>query len=393
MEEKRKKIFGIEKNVFFLGIVSFFNDISSEMILSAFPAFFASALKAGAASLGIVEGVADGVAQFIKMFSGNFVDKVKRHRLFTIIGYIISIATRPFYSLANHVGDAFALRAIDRAGKGFREPSRDALISLSVPRKELGKSFGYHRTVDTLGAIIGPLITFFIIKNFPGNWTMIFMTSFLIGLLALASFVFIREAPKFKEDAQTILRYTNINQKSVYLAFLLLSLGTLPTAVLLLRVIGAGFDISYIPLFYLIYSVCFSIFAFSAGKLADGIGTRKVLNLGYLFLLIAYIFLAFDGILGLVFGFLSLGLFSAFTDGTMRAFISKHSDRDHRGSAIGLLSGINGLGLIGAGALGGFLWEHFSPTMAVAVSAVFVLFGLIILTASKGNNIANISNK
>jgi len=388
VEEKRKKIFGIERNVFFLGIVSFFNDISSEMILSVFPAFFSSVLKSGAASLGIVEGVADGMAQFIKVFSGRFVDKVRKHRLFTIIGYLISVLTRPFYGIASQVSHVFVLRTIDRAGKGFREPSRDTLISLSVPRRELGKSFGYHRTVDTLGAIIGPLITFLLIKNFPDSWHLVFITSFLIGLLALATFIFVKKAPALKNDFKIISKTTDINQKSIYISFLFLSLGTLPTAILLLRVIDADFDISYIPLFYLIYSVCFSVFAFYAGNLADKIGTRKVLNLGYLFLLLSYIFLAFDGVVGLIFGFFILGLFSAFTDGTMRAFISKHSNQSNRGSAIGLLSGINGLGLIGAGAMGGFLWEMISPTVAVTVSAIFILFGLVILTSSRKNTIA-----
>src|SRR3989338_2419892 len=165
MEEK--KILGLKKNVFILGLTSLFNDFSSEMVLSVFPAFFTSVLKSGAASLGLVEGIADAASNFIKIYSGQLSDKVQKRKIFVIWGYSLSTLTRPFYILTSSVAGVLGLRLADRIGKGLRDAPRDALISLSTSKDETGKSFGYHRAMDTIGAILGPLVAFFILSRFP----------------------------------------------------------------------------------------------------------------------------------------------------------------------------------------------------------------------------------
>src|SRR3989338_7165532 len=125
-----KKLFGVERNVFFMGLVSFFNDFSAEMVVSIFPAFFQSVLKAGAASLGLIEGVAEGFANFIKIFSGRLSDRIQRRKIFAVIGYSISTLTRPLYHFAVTPLNVFGIRVTDRIGKGLRDAPRDALISL-----------------------------------------------------------------------------------------------------------------------------------------------------------------------------------------------------------------------------------------------------------------------
>src|SRR3989344_3059120 len=175
-----KRLLGIEKNVFFMGLVSFFNDFSNEMIVSVFPAFFQSVLKSGAASLGFIEGVADAFANLTKIYSGNLSDRIQKRKVLAIIGYIISVATRPFYLAVSIPAQVLGIRVVDRIGKGFREAPRDALLSLSSPQNELGRSFGFHRAMDSLGAIAGPLVAFFILRAFPDGFNTIFVTAFVI---------------------------------------------------------------------------------------------------------------------------------------------------------------------------------------------------------------------
>ena len=157
-EQSEKRIAGLPKNVFLLGVVSFFNDFSSEMVLSVFPAFFVSVLKSGAASLGLVEGLADGASNIIKIYSGRLSDTIQKRKIFIFIGYSLSVLTRPFYIFTGSVGAVLGLRFIDRIGKGVREAPRDTIISFSALEGELGRSFGYHRAMDTMGGILGPLV-------------------------------------------------------------------------------------------------------------------------------------------------------------------------------------------------------------------------------------------
>src|SRR3989344_7381741 len=148
-----KRIFGLPRNIFFLGLTSFLNDFSSEMVFSVFPAFFTSVLKAGAGALGLVDGVAEASSNLFKIYSGHLSDRFQKRKPLVVSGYMLSVLTRPFYSLTSTVGGALGLRFLDRVGKGMRDAPRDAIITLSTPKEELGRSFGYHRAMDTTGAI------------------------------------------------------------------------------------------------------------------------------------------------------------------------------------------------------------------------------------------------
>ena len=183
----KSRILDLPRTVFFLGLTSFFNDFSSEMVASIFPAFFISVLKTGAESLGLVEGIADAASNLIKIYSGRWSDRIERRKVFAVAGYTLSVFTRPFYVLAGSVGAVIGLRLMDRIGKGLRDAPRDALISLSTPKEEIGRSFGYHRAMDTLGAIVGPLVAYVVLLYSPMAFNSVFIIAFIIGLLAVAS--------------------------------------------------------------------------------------------------------------------------------------------------------------------------------------------------------------
>ena len=372
-----------------MGLVSLFNDFSNEMIVSIFPAFFQSVLKSGAASLGFIEGVADGLANITKIFSGNLSDKIQKRKTIAVIGYILSVATRPLYLVASIPAHILGIRVTDRIGKGIREAPRDALLSLSAPQNELGRSFGFHRAMDSLGAILGPLTAFFILRAMPNNFNAVFLSAFIIGTLAIFSFIFIKEINgivKSKPRFTLIKNYPN-RFKVFIVAIFILSMGNLPIALLLLRTSDLGLALSFIPLFYLIYNISFTLFSYTAGKAADKFGERKLIFAGYCLLCVSYLFIIYDRTLvTLAVGFIILGLFSALTDGVQRSYIAKFTKEEERGGAYGLLNASIGFGALFAGILGGILWQSFGSIATLTVSVFVIIIGLLVFSASNNSS-------
>ncbi len=386
-KKKKEKIFGIQRNIFFLGLTSFFNDFSSEMVFSVFPVFFVSVLKAGAASLGIVEGLAEAFANIFKIYSGNLSDKVQKRKPFVVFGYILSTLTRPFYVLVSTVGGVAGLRVLDRIGKGTRDAPRDAIISISSPRGEVGRSFGYHRSMDVFGAILGPLVAYLILKYFPMRFDIVFVSAFFVGIVAVVTLGFVSDVKNhFKLGPVGIVKsFVRLSARFKFflLSVFIFSSGTVPVAILLLKTESIGLAIATIPLFYMVYNISFSIFSVTAGKMGDQLGVRKTLSMGYLILLISYFALySAQEVNTLIIGFLLLGMFSAFTDGNQRSLASKLSTEDLRGGALGLISAANGFGALIAGFVGGYLWQMYSPAVAFFTAAIVVSVGLVLFSVT-----------
>ena len=361
-----------------------FNDLSSEMILAVFPAFFISVLKAGAGSLGFVEGLAEGASNLIKIYAGRLSDRTQKRKYFILVGYSLSVVVRPLYILAGTVGGVAGLRVADRVGKGLRDSPRDAVLSLSTPKAEMGRAFGFHRALDTLGAIVGPLIAYFILRAHPTGFHVVFMTAFFAGILAVLTVSFINEIAgevRIRTISLSSLATCSENFKRYLIALLFLSLGSIPVAVLLLKTQSIGLTLASIPIFYLVYNLSYAAFSFSAGKMSDRVGSKKVIAAGYVVLIVSYVFLAFAENTGLlIIGFLILGLFPALTDGVQRALASELSAEDLRGSALGYVNAISGIGLLLAGVGGGYTWQHLGINYALGVAGVLALIGVGILT-------------
>lgn len=382
-----KKVFGFPKNIFFLGLTSFFNDFSSEMVLSIFPAFFTSVLKTGAGSLGLVEGIADGASNIFKAFSGVLSDKLQKRKMFVIAGYTLSEITRPLYLFASSVGGVMGLRFMDRVGKGIREAPRDAILSLSAEKGTMGASFGFHRAMDTLGGILGPLAAYLILLYFPLKFDYVFLSAFVLGLLALGSLFFIRDVGQVFTSKAFSLPFSKGKVPLRFMLFLLsmffLAMGSLPIAVLLLKAEHIGLLIASIPLFYMIHNTSSAAFSYFAGKTSDTVGARKVIIAGYTMLLISYAIIGFaESAFMLGIGFFALGLFPALTDGVQRALAAELSPAELRGGAFGLLHATLGIGAIFAGVGGGLLWEFYSPEIALMVSAMVLIMGLVLFVSS-----------
>ncbi|HEX8994085.1 MAG TPA: MFS transporter [Candidatus Paceibacterota bacterium] len=381
----KERIFGLQKNIFFLGLTSLFNDFSSEMVVSVFPAFFASVLRAGAESLGLVDGIAEAASNFFKIYSGALSDRIQSRKPLVVAGYTLSVVTRPFFVLVSSVGGALGLRFTDRIGKGLRDAPRDAIISLSVSKEELGRSFGYHRAMDTVGAILGPLAAYLILLRFPMHFNAVFITAFVVGIASVVTLAFISDVAAVAGARKNLLtEFSGLSPqfRKFLFAMFILSAGSLPIAVMLLKTESIGLVIADIPLFYMIYNISYAALSMPAGKLSDRVGARSVIILGYAFLIAGYGMIAIaDSVSALAIGFFVMGLFPACTDGVVRAFASELTAENVRGGGMGWINAVSGFGALLAGIGGGYIWQTYGPSAAFGASSVVVIAGIIALSA------------
>lgn len=385
-----EKPFVVSKNVKVLGYTSLFNDFSSEMILSVLPAFLTSVLGGGAAALGFIEGIADAAANITKVVSGRLSDRLGKRKSLAAIGYAIAVCSRPFYVFATSVAGIVALRFFDRVGKGFREPPRDALISLSIEQNQSGRSFGFHRMMDQVGGVLGPFAAFLLLLILPQQYHVVFLVAFAVGMCSLIAISFAKDVPNVLPpvsiDVSVKLSKPLSKKFKLFLVSMtILSAGSLPLAVLLLAVPATGMPIALIPLVYTVYNLSYALLSMPAGKVADQIGPEKVIVAGYIILLIAYLIIGIvETPLAVFFGFLVLGFFAALTGGVQRAYTAIHTDPDHRGAAFGYFNAAIGVGAMLAGIVGGFVWQFAGPSLALLSAALVVLCGLLVFTIGTG---------
>lgn len=390
----KDKIWGVRKNVFFLGLVSFFNDFSSEMAQSVMPVFLTTTLGAPAFFVGFIEGVADALSSVFKLVSGWVSDKIGKRKKPAVLGYSLSVFTRLFLAFTTNFWQVFALRIVDRVGKGIRNSPRDALLVESSPKEELGKSFNFHRMMDTLGATLGPLLGFFIIFNLKDGYRTLFLTAFFLGLLAVGSFIFVKESSiknRTTEKNKAKLNWAIFREHKKFIfivgALFALGLGALPVGLVLLKAKEVG-TIGNVPLMYFVYSLTFVIVAMPIGKLSDKIGEKSVIVGGFMLAALSYIGLAFtNSILPLILFFAVLGIYSACTDGIQRALAAKFLHGELLATGQGFLNMAMGFSSLGAGIIGGLLWTAAGSSAAFTYAAVASIIGLALFAVVSKINI------
>jgi len=387
-----KKIIGLKPNVFWLGIVSLFNDFSGEMIYSVMPGFLTVVLGAPPIFVGLIDGFADALASFLKIYSGWLSDKIKKRKFLSVIGYSLSTSTRWFLALTGNFWQVFFLRAIDRVGKGLRDSPRDALISESVEPGELGKSFGYHRAMDTIGKVLGPLSAIIILPLILNDYRMLFKIAFVLGIFAVIAFYFVKETKKEKfgnielkddgikaHDLKKIFSLSEYSKefKLFILSIFIFGLGEMPIALTLLKSKEVGLNGFSIPLMYFVTNAAFVLFAIPAGRISDKIGEKKILILGFLAAIIAYVNMAvFKNVYFVVLGFIFLGLYSAMTDGVERALASKLVVHEKLAAGQGFLNAAIGISTLLSSIIGGGIWTFFGSGPAFAYGIFMMVIGL-----------------
>ena len=241
--------------------------------------------------------------------------------------------------------------------------------------------------MDTGGAILGPLVAYLILRSFRLQFNLIFATAFVVGLFALLSLVFVSDVTGAGTGrrAELVFSFKRLSRqfKVFLLSIFILSAGSLPVAVVLLKTESLGLVIADVPLYYMLYSVSYAGFSMSAGKLSDKIGARPVIFIGYTVLIGSYVVLDLaQGAWTLGLGFLIFGLFPALTDGVQRSLASQLTTEDVRGGGLGWLNASVGFGALVAGIGGGYLWQAYGPTLAFLAGAIIVLAGLALFAAS-----------
>jgi len=366
----------IPKNVIWLGFVSFFNDVASEMIYPLVPIFLTGVLGAPIAIVGLIEGIAESTASVLKVVSGWLSDKLQQRKSFVIAGYSFSAISKILLSLAFSWPFVLFARFIDRFGKGTRTSPRDALIAESSDSSARGRSFGFHRALDTLGAVVGPLIALMAIRYLDNNFRLIFFLAFIpsfIGIVILLFFV----RPKKKEQGPFPAFYFNWRELNPsFKVFLFISfifaLGNSSDAFLILRAQNLGLSLSLVVLVYVLFNFTYAVFSMPAGIISDKIGPKKVLLAGFLLFSIIYLFfgLANSG-LSLWFLFPFYGIYMALTEGVGKAYISNLVAIEKTGTAFGVYQTTIGLCAFFASLIAGLLWTY------IGVSAPFIFGSLL----------------
>lgn len=383
-EQKTPAVGGLSKNVITLGLVSFLNDLSSDMIFPFIPIFLTSVLGAGATFVGVVEGVADATASLVKIISGALSDRWRKRKPFVVLGYAISAFAKPLLGLAAAPWHVLGLRFFDRAGKGTRDAPRDALISFSTEKKYIGRAFGFHRGADTLGAAFGPLIAFAVLPLLGGNLRSLFFLSAIASLIAVAVlWAVVREAPRVAdgeiEHQKFEWRYLGGPFVIFLVAVTLFSLGKASEAFLLLRARDVGVALVFLPIIYFVYNITFALFSTPVGMLSDKIGRRNTFMIGMLLFSGSYILFAEVGSGWIIwFLFPLYGLYSAFTEGVGRAIVADLIEERWRATAYGMYSALTGVALLPASVIFGVLWDWKGAAFAFWYGAVLGLLALVL---------------
>lgn len=382
----KKKIFGLEKNVFFTGLTSFFTDTSTKMVYSVMPLFLLS-IGASKTSIALIEGIADSTASLFKAFSGYWSDRIGRNKPFMVIGYGITALITPMYALVRIPVHVLFLRFFEKIGKGMRAAPRDSLISGSVQQNETGKNFGFHKAMDNSGAIVGPLIAFLLLVIFPLNYSYIFLLATIPAILGVLSIVlFIKEAKgKAKNNNKFHLR--QLPRKFYFFlgVIVVFTLGNSSDALLLVKTAETGIDKAYIPFVYMLFNSVSVFLAIPIGKISDRIGREKLIIFGFLvYSLVYFLFGRFNSLNVFVFLFMLYGLYSALTDTAQKAFVSDIVSKELKGTGYGLYHAVLGITLLPASLIAGLLYDHvnsdapfyFGSVMALLAAVLMVVFVL-----------------
>jgi len=383
-----KRIFGLSRIVFVLGIVSLFMDMSSEMIVPLMPIFLNDVLKASKVSIGLIEGVAESTASLLKVFSGWFSDRIGKRKPLVFWGYSLSVLSRPLLAGATSWIGVLIYRFTDRVGKGIRTSPRDALIADVTESKNIGRAFGFHRAMDTVGAVLGPAIAFGILAISSNNMRLVFWLSIIPGLLAIGTIaLFVKDIPgklKAKKNLVAIgsesnskgLIFSNIDGrfKVFLLIAILFTLGKIPEAFLVLRAKELGVDVRLIPMVYLVFNITSAFLSTPSGIIADRVGKRKVIFLSYLFGAFTYggFALAFSGIHAW-FLFILYGIFIAMNEGNQRAFVAQLIDPERKATGYGIYHTVVGITGLPAGIIGGALYQSFGSEVVFFYSSCLCL--------------------
>jgi MFS family permease len=369
----------ITRTVWILSIVSLLTDMASEMLYPIMPIYLKS-IGFSIALIGVLEGFAEATAGLSKGYFGKLSDNIGRRAPFVQIGYSLSAISKPMMALFTFPAWIFSARALDRLGKGIRTAARDAILSNEATPQTKGKIFGFHRSMDTTGAVLGPALALLYLYFFPQRYKTLFYIAFLPGVAAGLASLYL------KDKATTVV---NSNKRTSFLSFLkywkespaayrrlvsgllIFALFNSSDLFLLLKAKQAGLNDTMVIAAYIFYNLVYALSAFPIGHLADNIGLKKIFISGLVLFAIVYAGMSVNTNIYVYFIlFFVYGLYAAATEGVSKAWISNITDKKDIGTAIGTFTSFQSICAMIASSLAGFIWYKFG------VSAAFLLTAL-----------------
>jgi MFS family permease len=368
-----------------------FTDVASEMLYPIMPLFLKT-IGYSAIFIGVLEGVAEAVAGLSKSYFGKRSDASGKRLPFVQLGYSFSAISKPMLAIFIYPWWIFLSRTIDRLGKGIRTGARDAMLSDECSIENKGRVFGFHRSLDTLGAVFGPAIALAYLYFYPGQYTTLFILAFIPGLLAIVCTLFIKEKKRIIMPAQKIktsfFAFASYWKKSpaayrkLLIGLLLFALFNSSDVFLLLKMKESGMSDTAVIGIYIFYNLAYALMAYPLGILADRIGLKRMFIFGLGIFAIVYIGFAFTSNLYVFLLLFALyGLYAAATEGVSKAWISNLVTRQETATAIGTYSGFQSICALIASSLCGLLWFYVGAKATFIITAFVTLIVLVYMAS------------
>jgi MFS family permease len=386
------------RNIYAFGATSFLNDTASEMAYWVLPAFLIS-LGAGPAQLGLIEGLAESVASFAKLFSGYITDRMDQRKPLVVAGYFVANAVKPLLAVVGAWWHILLIRFSDRLAKGVRGAPRDVMVAESVPKERLGSAYGLIQSMDSAGAIAGPLAALLLLARYGIRG--VFWAAAIPGALCVMVALFgIRETgnPHFAQKTREIGRLGPSSDKpnpqstplpgafySVLIAVTLFSLGNSSDMFLVMRAQNVGIRVALAPLLGLVFNITYTLGSWPAGWCSDHFSRRWIAAAGYL--IFAAVYFAFGrapSTLAIWITMAVYGLYYALTQPVLKALVVETVGQEVRGRALGVYFFATSVATLAASLVTGQLWKHFGPAVPFYVSAGLAVFSALLLVIKPG---------
>jgi len=372
----------ITRTVWILSIVSLFTDTASEMLYPIMPLYLKS-IGFSIVLIGVLEGVAEATAGLSKGYFGKLSDNTGKRMPFVQWGYTLSALSKPLMALFITPVWVFFVRTIDRFGKGLRTGARDAVLSDEATPQTKGKVFGFHRSMDTLGAVLGPLLALLYLQWHPQDYKTLFFIAFAPGLLAVTCSFLLKDKNVIQKPLATKVGFFSFLSywkqspalyRKLVIGLLVFTLFNSSDVFLLLKAKQAGLNDSGVITVYIFYNLVYAIFAFPIGIVADKIGLKKIFIVGLVIFSMVYGGMAFaNQSYHFYILFFLYGIYAAATEGISKAWITNISSKENTATAIGTYSAFQSICTMLASSLAGFIWYRFGAGVTFGLSAVMVL--------------------
>ena len=383
----------ITRTVWVLSLVSLFTDAASEMLYPIMPIYLKS-IGFSIVLIGILEGFAEATAGFSKGYFGKLSDNAGKRIPFVQIGYAFSAISKPMMAIFIYPIWIFFARTIDRFGKGIRTGARDALLSDEATSETKGQVFGFHRSMDTLGAVIGPSLALIYLYFYPQDYKTLFFIAFIPGLLAVLASFFLKEKvrnvvkPKSITPFFSFLNYWKVcppEYRKLVIGLLAFTLFNSSDIFLLLKAKQSGLNDTMVIGVYIFYNLIYALFAFPIGIIADKVGLKNIFVIGLILFSLVYLGMSANTNLYLFFVlFFLYGIYASATEGISKAWISNITDKKDTATAIGTFSGLQSICAMIASSMAGIIWFKFGGTITFLITAIATIFVVLyILTIPK----------